>query len=79
MQTSAIEGEILDRFSVQSSLRRHLGIDPENYPSKPREQGIAEILVYVYSSFAWSLSDETLYRWHRMLLSHDRRLEAIGT
>lgn len=78
MQTSAIEGEILDRLSVQSSLRRHLGLDPDSYPAKPREQGVAEMMVDVYSSFADTLSHETLYRWHRMLLSHDRRLETIA-
>jgi Fic family protein len=78
IQTSAIEGEILDRLSVQSSLRRHLGLDPDSYPAKPREQGVAEMMVDVYSSFADPLSHETLYRWHRMLLSHDRRLETIG-
>ncbi|MBY6059623.1 Fic family protein [Leisingera daeponensis] len=78
MQTSAIEGEILDRLSVQSSLRRHLGLAPDSYPAKPREQGVAEMMVDVYSSFAGPLSHETLFRWHHMLLSHDRRLEAIG-
>ena len=78
MQTSAIEGEILDRLSVQSSLRRHLGLDPDSYPAKPREQGVAEMMVDVYSSFAEPLTHETLYRWHRMLLSRDSRLETIG-
>lgn len=78
IQTSAIEGEILDRLSVQSSLRRHLGLDPDGCPAKPREQGVAEMMVDVYSSFADPLSHETLYRWHRMLLSHDRRLATIG-
>ncbi|MFC4216270.1 Fic family protein [Pseudophaeobacter arcticus] len=78
MQTSAIEGEILDRLSVQSSLRRHLGLAPDSYPSKPREQGVAEMMVDVYSGFADLLRHETLFRWHRMLLSHDRQLETIG-
>jgi Fic family protein len=78
MQTSAIEGEILDRLSVQSSLRRHLGLDPDNYPTKPREQGVAEMMVDLYSGFADPLDHETLFRWHRMLLSHDRRMETIG-
>lgn len=48
MQTSAFEGEILDRLSVQSSLRRHLGLDPDSYPAKPREQGVAEMMVDLY-------------------------------
>jgi len=78
MQTSAIEGEMLDRLSVQSSLRRHLGLDPGSYPTKPREHGVAEMMVDVYSGFADPLTHETMFRWHHMLLSHDRRLETIG-
>lgn len=78
MKTSAIEGEMLDRKSVQSSLRRQLGLAPDNYPNKPREQGVAEMMVDVYSSYAEPLTHETLFRWHRMLLSYDRRLEVIG-
>lgn len=78
MQTSAIEGEILDRLSVQSSLRRHMGLDPDHYPAKPREQGVAEMMVDVYSGFAAPLTHQTLFRWQQMLLSHDRQLETIG-
>jgi Fic family protein len=36
MQTSAIEGEILDRQSVQSSLRRQLGLSIDRYASNSR-------------------------------------------
>lgn len=78
MKTSAIEGEVLDRLSVQSSLRRHLGLSPDSYPAKPREQGVAEMTVDVYSTYGAPLTHETLFRWHEMLLSHDRRLDAIG-
>lgn len=78
MRTSAIEGEVLDRSSVQSSLRRQFGLATEGAASKPREQGIAEMMVDVYSGYATPLSHETLCRWHGMLLSHDRGLETIG-
>jgi Fic family protein len=64
MKTSAIEGEILDRRSVQSSLRRQLGLSPDSYPTKPREQGMAEMMVDVYSTYAEPLTNETLFRWH---------------
>ena len=79
MKTSAIEGEMLDRRSVQSSLRRHLGLAPDNYPNKPREQGVAEMMVDVYSTYAEPLEDGTLFRWHEMLLAFDKRLEVIGS
>lgn len=78
MKTSAIEGEVLDRQSVQSSLRRQLGLSPDSYPTKPREQGVAEMMVDVYSTYSEPLTHETLFRWHSMLLSHDRRLESVG-
>jgi Fic family protein len=79
MKTSAIEGEMLDRLSVQSSLRWHLGLEPDSYPHKPREQGVAEMMVDVYSTFAATLGHDTLFRWHDMLLSFDKRLEAVGS
>ena len=78
MKTSAIEGEMLDRQSVQSSLRRQLGLAPSSYPAMPKEQGVAEMMVDVYSTYAERLTHDTLFRWHDMLLSHDRSLETIG-
>jgi len=78
MRTSAIEGEVLDRASVQSSLRRQFGLSSDGAASKPREQGVAEMMVDVYSTYAAPLTHDTLSRWHGMLLSHDRGLETIG-
>lgn len=78
MQTSAIEGEILDRRSVQSSLRRQFGLVTDDHHAKPKEQGVAEMMVDVYSTYSEPLTHETLFRWHGMLLSHDRHLEMIG-
>ncbi|WP_407496669.1 Fic family protein [Pseudooceanicola sp. MF1-13] len=78
MKTSAIEGEVLDRQSVQSSLRRHFGLTADNITAKPREQGVAEMMVDVYSTYATPLTHEALFRWHGMLLSHDRRLDRVG-
>lgn len=78
MQTSAIEGEMLDRQSVQSSLRRHFGLASNGDVAKPKEQGVAEMMIDVYSTYSEPITHETLFRWHNMLLSHDQRLETIG-
>lgn len=78
MRTSAIEGEMLDRLSVQSSLRRQLGLDLDAYPEKPREQGVSAMMVDVYASFQIPLDHQTLSNWHRMLLAHDRSLQVVG-
>lgn len=76
--TSEIEGETLDRASVQSSIRKQLGLSTDNRRVGPAEQGIAEMMVDLYRSFAAPLSDETLFRWHRMLVSGRRDLRDVG-
>ncbi len=76
--TSEIEGEILDRASVQSSLRKQLGIATEERRVRPAERGIAEMMVDVYRSFAEPLSEETLFRWHRMVMSGSHNLRDVG-
>jgi Fic family protein len=65
--TSEIEGEILDRASVQSSIRRQLGLAADSRRVKPAEQGIAEMMVDLYRTFAEPLSDEMLFAWHRLV------------
>ena len=75
--TSEIEGEILDRASVQSSLRKQLGLATDERRVRPAERGIAEMMVDLYRSFAEPLSEETLFRWHRMLMSGSRSLRAV--
>jgi Fic family protein len=76
--TSEIEGEILDRASVQSSIRRQFGLQTDNRRVKPAEQGIAEMMVDLYRSFAAPLSNEILFAWHRMLVSGRRDLKDVG-
>jgi Fic family protein len=76
--TSEIEGEILDRGSVQSSIRRQLGLATDHRRVRPAEQGIAEMMVDLHRSFAEPLSDEVLFAWHRMIAGHRADLQDIG-
>jgi Fic family protein len=78
VKTSEIEGEILNRDSVQSSLRHQLGLAAEKPDIPPAERGIAEMMVDLYRSFADVLGDKTMFDWHRMLLSGDRSIRVIG-
>ncbi|MFA5929001.1 MAG: DUF4172 domain-containing protein, partial [Candidatus Margulisiibacteriota bacterium] len=45
LSTSEIEGEYLDRDSVQSSIRRMLGLATDSKAIPPAEQGIAEMMM----------------------------------
>jgi len=76
--TSEIEGETLDRASVQSSIRKQLGLSTDNRRVRAAEQGIAEMMVDLYRSFAAPLTDETLFAWHRMLVGGRRDLKDVA-
>ena len=76
--SSEIEGEILDRVSVQTSIRKQLGLAADERRVRPAERGIAEIMVDLYRSFAEPLSEEMLFRWLRMVMSGRRDLKDVG-
>ena len=78
LRTSEIEGEVLDRASVQSSIRRQLGLADDQRRVPPAERGISEMTVRLYSTFSRPLSRDMLFGWHRMLMSGNRKLEDIG-
>jgi Fic family protein len=78
LTTSEIEGEILDRASVQSSIRRQLGLTADNRKVAPAERGVAEMMVDLFKSFAAPLSEEMLFEWHRMLMSGREDLTDVG-
>jgi len=78
LTTSEIEGEMLDRVSVQSSITRQLGLATDHRRVQPREQGIAEMTVDAYQNFADPLTEVTLFAWHTMLLNGRTDLGDIG-
>ncbi len=77
-KTSEIEGEILDRDSLQSSIRKHFGLKTDSRRIPPAEQGIAEMLVNLYKSYDEPLDQAKLFQWHEMLTNGRRDLQDIG-
>lgn len=78
VKTSEIEGELLNRDSVQSSLRRQFGLQTDQRRVPAAEEGVADLLTDLYRSFAEPLTDQVLFRWHRMLM-RGRALPDIGS
>lgn len=78
IKTSEIEGEILNRDSVQSSLRHQLGLGGEAPGIDPAERGISEMMADLYRNFGNTLDDATMFAWHKMLLSDARKISVIG-
>ncbi len=78
VETSAIEGEILDRESVQASIRRRFGLTTGKETASPEEEGVAEMMVALFHEYDRPLNHETLWRWHRMLMRDRTYLEVVG-
>lgn len=78
VNSSAIEGEILDRASVQSSIAKHLGIKADHRRANPAEAGAAELMANVWRTFANPLTEAMLFDWHAMLMSGRRDLVEVG-
>ena len=78
LKTSEIEGEFLDRASIQSSLRRQFGLDTDARPVRPQERGVAEMMADVYENWSGALNHEIFFQWHSMLMAGNRHIEMIG-
>ncbi|MDR4464260.1 MAG: Fic family protein [Nitrospira sp.] len=76
IKTSAIEGELLSRKDVMSSMRRNLGLEAGHPSGDKRAQGTAALMLAVRNSFTDPLSEETLFEWHRLIMSSHRHVAA---
>ncbi|PIP00704.1 Fic family protein [Pleomorphomonas carboxyditropha] len=78
LTTSEIEGEFLDRDSLQASLRRQFGLGGGDRTVPLAERGLAEMMVDLYRGFAEPLTHDRLHAWHRMIMADARRIEVVG-
>ncbi len=79
LKTSEIEGEILNRESVQSSIKKNLGLTTNIKKTPPAEFGISEMMVDLYLNYHKSLNHNQLFEWHKMLTNGRRDLTDIGS
>lgn len=77
LDTSQIEGEMLDRHSIQASIRKHLGLTVDRR-SGPAEAGIARMMVDLYQSLGKPLQESQLFQWHEMIMNGRWDLAGIG-
>lgn len=64
--TSRIEGEELDRLSVQSSIRRQMGLTAAEAAS-PAERGISELMHECFAHYDRPLGHQMLCDWQAMV------------
>ena len=65
LKTSAIEGELLSRKDVMSSIRHNLGMESGPALGDKRANGAAALIIDVRNSADALLSEDTLLAWHR--------------
>ncbi len=74
LKTSAIEGELLSRKDVMSSIRRNLGLETGAPSGDKRAQGAAALMLAVRNSFESPLSEDLLLDWHRTVMTGHRHV-----
>ncbi len=73
VKSSEIEGEVLDRAQVRSSLARRLGMDVGALaPADRHVDGVVEMMLDATENYAAPLRDERLFGWHAALFPTGR-------
>ena len=68
VKTSAIEGEIVSREDVLSSIRNHFGLHTKTKQVKDlKAEGISKVMIDAYQTFNKPISKKMLNDWHLML------------
>ncbi|HAT1770868.1 TPA: Fic family protein [Legionella pneumophila] len=78
VDSSEIEGEHLNRDSVQSSIKKELGLFTEAPRASLAERGIAKMMVNLYQTISSPLTHQVLFEWHQFLMGNSHHLENIG-
>jgi Fic family protein len=78
MKSSEIEGEHLNRDSLQSSIRRNFGLATDKRHIPPAEQGMAEMMLDLYHHFDRPLTHEAIFNWHAKLMLGRKDIHDVG-
>jgi len=68
MSSCAIEGEILNRDSVRSSIKKKLGLEVDtHYANKIKEDNYVDILIDANTNYKDKLSLKKIFSWHNAM------------
>lgn len=69
IETSAIEGERLNREDVRSSIKNHFLAASDRIPvHDPAAAGISSLILEVRDRYSERLTEDMLHHWHRLVL-----------
>ena len=68
LKSSEIEGEILNKDQVRSSIARRLGLEVSGLVDSPRNvDGVVEMMLDATQNYTLPITDERLFGWHAAL------------
>lgn len=68
ISSCAIEGEILNRDSVRSSIKKKLGLEKDrHYKNKIKEDNYVDVLIDANTNYAEDLSLDKIFGWHHAM------------
>lgn len=67
-KSSEIEGEILNRESLQSSIKKNFGIKTKSIYTSAAEYGMAQLMTELYKNYSTPLRHKNLYQWNSLIL-----------
>ena len=79
MASCAIEGELLNRESVRSSIQEKLGLKEDaRYRQRLKEDNYVDILIDANTNYAEGLSLEKIFTWHHAMFEKSKHLHKIN-
>ena len=78
LESSRIEGEILDRESLQSSIKQHFGLNTTQIRVDNKESKMAQLLCNVYETFNMEFTHDMLCQWQGKLFDNRSNIEDLG-
>jgi Fic family protein len=68
LKSTEIEGEILNKDQVRSSIARRLGLEVSGLVDSPRNvDGVVEMMLDATQNYTLAITDERLFGWHAAL------------
>ncbi len=78
LNSAEIEGEILQRSSLQCSIQRHFGLSNDQKKIPHKEQTVGNLMWQIYDTYDQVLTHEMLYGWHALLMQNENKISDIG-
>ena len=76
IKTSEIEGEIINRIDVMSSIRKNLGLHISQEPKDKNAIGLSLLLIDVRNTYTQPLTESKILEWHKLLMGNNKTIHA---